>query len=305
MVNRGANNGNMIIRVPNSYLQNPDPTPANSPWDYFSVLAENLDPDQENLLVDDYNRVWIAGGDPNDSPGKIYVLEGSVEDYAWVEIDFDEAFYVNDMAIDQSGTMWFATRDGIYYAMIPSDPEDLNLLPLYGAIGGDISTVHVDAQNNKWFGTDHGVSVLNAAYSWTHHFQAEDGPVPYGLIGGNVQHIISNPTNGDVWIATITGLSLVKTPYREGGGPLSTIKVFPNPYHPGSGDRLQFHTVDFHRALIYTINGKLIKELTAVEAMIGWDGTDDEGDIVGSGIYLILVASTEGNTKLGKVAIVR
>ena len=78
-----------------------------------------------------------------------------------------------------------------------------------------------------------------------------------------------------------------------------------NPAHPGTGARLQVQTVDFNRALIYTINGKLVKELTAVEAMMGWDGTDDEGDIVGSGIYLILVASTEGNTKLGKVSVVR
>ena len=305
ILNRGAANGNMLVQVPNSYLADPHPEGPNT-WNYFSVTGEALDPDQDDLFADNYGRIWIGGGDINDSPGKIYVLVGDSANYDWTVFTFETALYVNDMEIDQTGTLWLATRNGIYYAMIPYDLSTFDILPFYGgAVGGNVQTIHVDAQNNKWFGTDRGISVLNAAYTWTHQFPVDEGCIPGGMVGGNIQKIYSNYANGDVWIATTTGLSLVKTPYRSSGGPLSTVKVFPNPFHADGSTQLHFKTVDFHRALIYSITGKRIRDLTALDAMMGWDGRDSNGDLVGGGVYIILVTSVTGNSKLGKVAVVR
>jgi ligand-binding sensor domain-containing protein len=304
IVNRGAQNGNMLVQVPHSYIQDPHPDGPNT-WNYVSVLDQNLDADQTTLIVDSYGRVWVAGGDPNDSPGKIYVLEGGIENPTWFVISFEEALYINEMAIDQTGTIWFATRDGVKYAVIPQDLDAFNIQPFYGAVSGNVQCVHVDAQNNKWFGTDRGVSVLSAAFTWSFQFLADSGPVRYGLAGSNVLHITSNYATGDVWIATTAGLSLVKTPYRISTGPLSSIKIYPNPFLPGDGNLLQFKTVDFQKAFIFSITGKRIRELSAVEAISGWDGRDSEGDFVGSGIYMILVTNAAGDSKLGKVAVIR
>jgi len=304
IVNRGAINGKMLAKVPNSYIENPTPTGPNT-WIYYSVLDQNLDADQENLLVDGYGRIWVAGGDPNDSPGKIYVLDPAVEAPSWRELSFEDAVYVNQMAIDQSGTIWFATRDGIRYATIPQDLDLFSMQPLYGGLSGNVQCVHVDAQNNKWFGTDHGISVLSAAFTWSLQFPADESPIPFGLVGPNVQRITSNYSTGDVWIATTIGLSRVRTPYRVSSGPLSSIRIYPNPFVIGNGNLLHFSTVDFHRALIYSITGKRIRDLSAVEAITGWDGRDSDGDLVGSGVYLILVTNTAGDSKLGKVAVIR
>jgi hypothetical protein len=304
IMDRSAYNGKILVKVPDDYLANPQPGGPNT-WNYFSVTSENLDPDQDNLLVDSYGRVWVAGGDANESPGKIYVLVADSANYDWTVFTFESSLLVNDMAIDHSGTLWLATRDGIYYAMIPQDLSTFDILPFYGAVGGNVQTVHVDAQDNKWFGTDRGISVLNAAYTWTEQFPVEQGSIPGGLVGGNIQKIYSNYANGDVWVATLTGLSLVKTPYRLSTGHLSTVRVSPNPFHPDGSTRLQFSTVDFNRALIYTITGKRIRDLTALDAMMGWDGRDSNGDLVSGGVYVILVTSVTGNSKLGKVAVVR
>jgi ligand-binding sensor domain-containing protein len=307
MVNRGAANGNMLVHVPSSFLQEPYPQESNSPWNYVSTYTENLDPDQDDLLIDDYGRIWVTGGDPNDSPGEIYVLEGGVEQSDWTVFAFSDPMFVNEMALDHTGTLWLATRNGVYYAMQPPPQELSSFNPLLfpGAIGGNVQCVHVDAQNNKWFGTDRGVSVLNAAFTWVHHFPADQGPVPNGLVGANVLGITSNYATGEVWIATTTGLSRVVTPYRESGGALSSVKIYPNPFHPGNGNRMQFKVVDFNRALIYSITGKRIREMNALEAMTGWDGRGEDGDMVGSGVYLILITGSGGDSKLGKVAVVR
>jgi len=304
IVNRGATNGKMLVQVPESYVENPTPSGPNT-WTYYSVLEQNLDADQENLLIDGYGRIWVAGGDANDSPGKIYVLDPAAETPSFREFSFEDALFVNQMAIDQSGTIWFATRDGIRYAIIPQDLDLFNMQPLYGGLSGNVQCVHVDAQNNKWFGTDHGISVLSAAFAWSLQFPADEGPVPYGLVAPNVQRITSNYATGDVWIATTSGLSRVRTPYRVSSGPLSSIRIYPNPFVIGNGNFLRFSTVDFHRALIYTITGKRIRDLSAVEAITGWDGRDSDGDLVGSGIYLILVTNPAGDSKLGKVAVIR
>ena len=120
LVDRGVVNGKMLVQVPNSYLQDPQPEGPNT-WNYVSVLSEALDADQEALFVDDYNRIWVAGGDPNDCPGQIYVLDGGVENPTWTVLSFEDPIYINEMALDHTGTLWFATRDGVKYAVIPQD----------------------------------------------------------------------------------------------------------------------------------------------------------------------------------------
>jgi flagellar hook assembly protein FlgD len=58
---------------------------------------------------------------------------------------------------------------------------------------------------------------------------------------------------------------------------------------------------------IFTVSGKMITNFASPGAGIAtWDGRDDSGNLVASGVYLIVAYDTEGNNVgTTKVAIIR
>jgi len=77
-----------------------------------------------------------------------------------------------------------------------------------------------------------------------------------------------------------------------------------NPFNPEAEDPRDDHTRIYYKVSkhgvtirIYSINGELVRTLvedkTEMEDRIDWDGKNDEGEFVGSGVYLV-------NLKIGK-----
>jgi flagellar hook assembly protein FlgD len=58
---------------------------------------------------------------------------------------------------------------------------------------------------------------------------------------------------------------------------------------------------------ILTISGRLVRQFETPGGRVAyWDGRDDSGRLVASGIYLIVAYDTEGNNvTTGKVAVLR
>ena len=87
---------------------------------------------------------------------------------------------------------------------------------------------------------------------------------------------------------------------------LSEIQVFPNPAYPGT-DGVRFGGLTASaRVRIYTIEGVPVRALTETDGDGGllWDGRNERGDAVGSGVYLYRVED-ENAHKEGKLAIIR
>ncbi len=58
---------------------------------------------------------------------------------------------------------------------------------------------------------------------------------------------------------------------------------------------------------ILTIDGKLVREIKTPGGRIGfWDGKDDRGNVVASGVYVLVGFTEDGSqTGTGKVAVIR
>lgn len=58
---------------------------------------------------------------------------------------------------------------------------------------------------------------------------------------------------------------------------------------------------------LFSLEGRLIRILEAEPGAtaIVWDGTDRDGDVVGSGIFVYAARTRDGRTVRGKVAVVR
>jgi len=98
---------------------------------------------------------------------------------------------------------------------------------------------------------------------------------------------------------------------------LDQLRVYPNPFVPNdqdtttgdwdSGVTLDKFTCDGLRVRIYTLTGELVREIVAEEysSFIQWDGRNEQGDKVASGIYLYLVTNEVGEQKAGKLVVIK
>ena len=109
---------------------------------------------------------------------------------------------------------------------------------------------------------------------------------------------------GKVIFCTLLVVTLLAFPLGAGNGIVLKIE-WNNPFNPEASDAQDRYTEIYYKVTeqgvtirVYSINGELVRsdlveDKTKTEATIPWDGKNDKGRIVGSGVYLV-------NLKIGK-----
>ena len=86
------------------------------------------------------------------------------------------------------------------------------------------------------------------------------------------------------------------------------LQIAPNPFIvPGASQAIIDGLVENTTLKILSIDGRLVRQMKSPGGRIGfWDGKDEEGTYVASGVYLI-VASSDKDEKVatGKIAVIR
>jgi len=171
--------------------------------------------------------------------------------------------------------------------------------------------IRVDDLNNKWITTvGMGVKVytyngiwLNDVEGFTTHNS--------GLLSNTVLDVAFNNQKGLVYIATSKGISIYKSPYAVYGKQYRSLKIFPSPYRiPDQQPMIIDGLLQDSEVKIMTIDGTFIRHLTSLKGeVIGqqafWDGKDHRGRYVSSGVYLCLAYTKDGDTTVGKIAVIR
>jgi len=226
---------------------------------------------------------------------------------------------VLSMAVDQDGELWIGTDEGLAVIYSPENvfdgtgsrdarpilfEEDGVVQKLLG--DNPVSAIHVDGGNQKWLGTrGAGLFLVSPDGLRTlHQFTAENSP----LLSNTINSIASDPTTGEVLIATDAGV----IGYRSNATPGHTsaspeLHIYPNPVRPGYEGPvfIQGNSQDA-RIKITDVSGALVHEMEAAGGQAQWDGTKLDGHPVASGVYLIYTTDDLGTvTAQGKVLIVR
>jgi hypothetical protein len=84
--------------------------------------------------------------------------------------------------------------------------------------------------------------------------------------------------------------------------------VYPNPFNPAKAadNSLKFENVPPNAELrVFTVSGELVRKVTAAQGRLVWDGKNENGAEVVPGIYIYLIKPPEGETKHGKIFLVR
>jgi len=216
--------------------------------------------------------------------------------------------FITAMQADLDGNFWVATTDGLYYSSIFLVDLTLfnRLLYVEGLSSEVIYCLAVDPRNRLWVGTDFGLDVLDVStFLFTDHYTEAATGVPWS----EVRALDFNPVNGDAAVLTGQGIFILRVGLAEHPAQQAAdLHPYPNPFRPGQHARVALPPEEVSRyatAAIYTVSGRLVRRLSGVELDLhGWDGRADSGELVPTGVYLILLSGSEGKG-IGKIAVIR
>jgi ligand-binding sensor domain-containing protein len=258
------------------------------------------------IEIDNANRVWVA----SDNAGVSVIdhnntLFDRTDDRQGQELDNDDGLAsvrVTSLAEDQDGIMWIGTDQGLNSWFPRPEPVSSH----FGLISDDIRVVRVDPQNNKWIGTSAGISVLSGKDNFSlSEFTIQNSP----LVSNSITSFAFNENTGEVYIGTTNGLSVYRSPFVAPRTDFSQLKGYPNPLLLGrdGGTFRITNLTKLAQVKIFDEIGRLVRAYGQDDipgGFVVWDGKNEDGNIVGSGIYLIVAYNDEGQSAVGKVAVI-
>lgn len=279
-------------------------------WQYWTTMDGIRNVKTSCIAIDADGRKWIGTGAPNGVGGSgLSVLDDNGTPFDKTDDDLtgflNEAEGLEDdnitsLSVDLDGTMWIGTVRGLNYWFLG------NVGARYNTINDNIQALYVDPRNNKWIGTVGGLSVLDSDnYSWTHYTTSNSS-----LVSDLVTCFAFDEDTGEIYIGTANGLSRFETPFTKPAATLSSVVGYPNPFHLNE-DNARFYIDNLalkSNVSIFTADGHLVKTIPPDEilgAKVSWDGTNNKGEQVATGVYIYLVTTQSGQSASGKIALIR
>jgi len=275
-------------------------------WHHYKMddpFVSNFDL-AEQFVIDQYDNKWFS----IKGKGIYYFNENgtfeSTNDDAAGRITSNSGLTSGDisaLALDKRGELWIGKTPGINILSNPGSPATSAKTDLPAFRNQLVSDIAVDAINQKWIATKDGVFVTSPdGFLILEHFTSENSPLPTN----DIKSIVSDDVNGIIYIGTDFGLTSIKTASISPSESLDNMFVFPNPFVVGDG-KGTIITIDGlvsnSELKVLSINGKLIKTITAGSTgspggnRAYWNGKDESGNYVSSGIYLIVAYDQEAN----------
>ena len=218
--------------------------------------------------------------------------------------------FVTSIAIDRRGDIWVGTSLGVNIisnvsSVLSSNPQ-LRISSVFSLRQQTITTILVDPLNQKWIGTNQGLHLINSdGTNLLVTFNSRNS----ALLSDEITSLAIDENSGIIYVGTDIGLTSFKTTSVKPKESFDELFAFPNPFILNNQNN--FITIDGlirdTDIKILTINGKLVKQFTTPGGRVAlWDGRDDFGDLVPSGIYFIVAFDQEGNNVAKtKIAVLR
>ena len=282
---------------------------TDSLWYHFRFPFFQLNEDVfiTDGIIDEYDTKWFSVI----SRGLFYFNEqgtpGDIRDDKWGWLRESDGLNSSDitaLAVDQRSELWIGTPKGANILANPSVPQS-RITNVYTLREQSITSIAVDPLNNKWVGTYQGVFVLSPdGVHLLAQYDSKNSPLPTD----EILSIAIDKNSGLVYIGTSFGVSTLSTPSIKPNQNFENLFVYPNPYYVGGDTKLSIDGLMSNSSIkILSISGDLVRTLETPGGRIGfWDGRNDDGNFVASGIYFIVSYDAEAdNVATTKVAVIR
>lgn len=198
-----------------------------------------------------------------------------------------------------TGELWAATNFGL--SRFDSGTDLFVDVYLPEGFGSEVMAIEFDSRGNLWVGGRNGL----ARYG--------DGELSYyttlnsGLVSDDIKNITYDIYTGDIYIATSAGISRIPSDIGPPAKDVNRVLAFPNPYIIDSGDDiLKFNFAGIGKVSIYNTAGETVRELVLDPRFDSyWNGRNQNGEPVASGVYFFVITDSEGNVGRGKFLLIR
>jgi len=195
------------------------------------------------------------------------------------------------------GVLWVGTTAGLCRWDSGIDRfVDIDLAP---ELGSYVSVLTFDGRGNLWVGTRGGMAVIDASTGdvETHTTLSSD------IVSDTVRCIFFDSLTGDVYIGTSSGYSLVRSMTGDLTFDIAQVVAVPNPFViDDASDRVELNYGRAGDVRIFNAAGELVRQTIVDDP---WDGRNDKGEEVASGVYIFVITDSEGNVGRGKLLLVR
>lgn len=214
---------------------------------------------------------------------------------------------------DMTGAVWVGTNLGLFvindptaffdndfhYEQIKINRNDGSGLADYLLNGVSISCIAIDGANRKWIGThaDGLYLVSEDGQEMLHHFTKDDSPI----LSNTIQCIAVHPTTGLVMIATDKGLCSYVSDATEAVDKMDAdnVVVFPNPVTADYTGPIVVRGLSFDSEVkILSASGQLVWSGTSAGGTFTWNGCNNRGKRVASGVYHVVANNASGKNAI-------
>ena len=227
---------------------------------------------------------------------------------------------VNCICEDLNGNIWIGTNMGpVYITTNEMSDNSLGVIQYkvprndgtdyadYLLAGNEITCMAVDKAGRKWFGTNgNGVYLISADNNTQEqHFTTDNSK----LLSNTIESIAINDQTGEVFFGTERGLCSYVSDATQTNTEMNKDNVwaYPNPVTPEYNGLITVTGLTLNADVkILSANGALVAEGRSNGGTFTWDGNDQKGRRVASGVYMVVTATSDGKKgTVCKIAIVR
>lgn len=262
-----------------------------SNWtNYYLENSGLIDDDGLNVAVDNGDTIWVG---TEEGVSKYNQFANDWTNYTESNGLVDNR--VTSIAIDMDNNKLFATRGGVSKF---DGTNWTNYTEANGIADNEVRDIVAEA-DTIWIATENGVSFLNNDV-WTTYRQTDS-------LSDNDVNAVFVDTSGKKWFGTNrsgisefdnTGAGISETNIPAG----LRITSYPNPF----SDRtyIQYSVADAYTrdgypiVKIYDTSGRLVRSINSLSSNSGvvvWDGRNETGERVASGVYVIRMQTSKGN----------
>jgi hypothetical protein len=218
---------------------------------------------------------------------------------------------IYSLAIDRRGDLWVGTSLGVNIitnlsSVLSSANPQLKITTSFSVRQQTINAVVVDPLNQKWLGTNQGLILINSdGTQLLTSLDTKNSP----LLSNQIESMAIDENTGRIYVGTTSGLTSFDTPSILPAESFNGLTIYPNPLFLKDGSQLV--TIDGlirnTDIKITSVSGKLVRQFSSPGGRTAfWDGRDDSGNLVNSGVYIVIAFDQEGNSvETGKIAVLR
>jgi hypothetical protein len=276
------------------------------------------------LAVDSWNRLWYSAFQAEEANfgiypnGGIFMLDfdGSPtnpDNFSWKLVQNKGT--VLSLGMGLNDRLYYLTSSGLNYFDLSSASNPIVRENAYAYFPntsfGDGAEIKIDPHGNIWaHSPSQGIHILleNTTYWPTiNGFRTDNSP----LLSDEITDIAFDEKRNLAYIATSKGVNILRIPFGVEQKNYSNVKVFPSPFYIPSVDPMKVDGLPFESSMmVMTLDGKVVRHVESQGISIdgnqlSWDGRDDAGDYVSSGVYLLALYGMDGSQMVEKITVIK